>query len=103
MYVEKLTREQIDEFVRKHLKEDFHPEVPGRWQEELTDYRSENAIQIHYCSKTFQGLSNLYLLDDRMIPLLNRDIENAWIQYLYSIFGEEYKAWYLKTREKMFN
>ena len=102
MFVEDLSKEQIDEFIRKHLMEDFHPEMPPNRHVEATKNRDEPAQSVHYCSKTFRGTVTLYLLDDRTEPLVSREIEEAWIRYLYSIFDEEYKYWYMSKQNNLF-
>lgn len=105
MFVEKLSREQVKDFIRKYLIEaDFHPEILGnKCQIDFVSFKNEEAIEVHYCSKLYDRHISLYLMVDRIEPMISRELENAWIQYLYSVFGEEYKNWYLSEKANMFN
>lgn len=102
MFVNKLEREQVIEFVREYLKEDFHPEVPSKTQVNLTFYNNEEVREVHYCSKTFNRHISVYLMDDRMVPFISRELENDWLNYLDKTFEGEYKKWYLAERAKVF-
>lgn len=105
MFVEKLSKEQVRDFIRRHLIEaDFHPELPNnKCPIEFVCFKNEEAIEAHYCSKLYNRHISLYLMDDRMEPWISKELENAWIQYLYSVFGEEYKNWYLSEKANLFN
>lgn len=94
MFVDKLTREQIQEFVRTNLKVDVHPEV-CRFQTDFVDFQGEWAYEIHYASKMCNALRSIFLTDGGVYPMVTEDFEDTWIKYLYSVFGEEYKDWYL--------
>lgn len=110
MFVEKLTKEQVDQFIQKHLKEtDFHTEFSNKRKIELfSSCRGEDAIGIHYCSKLYNGWRTLYLMDNRIEPFISRELEENWIKHLYSILdkehkiGEVYKNWFLSEKEKLF-
>lgn len=99
MFVEQLSYEQITEFVTNNLQEDIHPELL-RFRNHLVNYQGEWAREIWYCSKTVNAHRGIYLMDATVTPELSRNFEEAWIKYLYSIFGEDYKEWYLeKTKD----
>lgn len=104
MFVEKLTREQVRQFIREYLEEaDFHPEVSNSsMQIDFGRHWHKHAIEIFYCSKFFNKHKSFYYMDDGMQPIVSRELENAWIQYLYSIFGEEYKEWFMAEKAKLF-
>lgn len=102
MFVDRLEKEQINEFVRKYLKEDFHPEVPARWQVDLRFYKGEEVREIHYCSKSANTHISVFLMDDRMVPFISRKLENAWLNYLDKAFEGEYKFWYMAEKDKIF-
>ena len=106
MFFGQLTREQVDKFVQEHLIEaDFHPELPSKKRQIdlFAFYRDQDAIGVHYCSKLFNTHITLYLMDQRMEPLISKELEDSWIKYLYSIFGEEYKNWYLSEKARLFD
>ena len=105
MFVEKLTREQVEEFVRHYLVEtDFHPELLNQnCQIKLSaTYGKQSAVEIFYCSKAFNGHMSIFLTDDEVMPKPNRNLEENWIKYLHSVFGEEYMDWYLQEKAKLF-
>ena len=101
MFVEQLSCDQVQKFLWQALKEDVcYPEF-GFHQIEIQKTREDWCWYVNYISKTYGRLS-IWLLDDLISPLMNRGFEKAWIRYLYSIFGEEYKKWYMSKKEKMF-
>lgn len=102
MFVENLTMEQVEKFVEEHLKKDFNPEFMNTYRITLERmFSDEPSIDVFYCTKSgVAGWS--HLLADGIVPFGNREMEKAWIQYLHSIFGDEYKNWYFQEKVKLF-
>ncbi len=104
MFVERLQQEHLNAFIKNHLKKDFG-NSSSSWNVKLKfdDYQGEEAWKVHYTSKSFSRILNLYLLDDKITPLVSRDMEEKWIEWLHVIFGEEYKKWYLQKTQRLFD
>lgn len=102
MFVEELILEQVNEFLLENLKEDLYYPMYG-FQVELKKFGEEElSWWVDYTSVTDNGRRSFRLLNDGITPLFDRSLEKAWIKYLYSIFGEEYKEWYMSKKAKLF-
>ena len=101
MFVERLTEEQVEGFIEEHLKEDFSPDFAAYQVTLGKELCGEPAVEAHYCNK--QGLAGqTILLDDQLTPFVSRKMQKAWVQHLYNIFGAEYRTWYRREKEKLF-
>ncbi len=86
MFVERLSKKQFADFISK---------IPGFLNVKETDIKFTDVITEGYILFTLsQSRSNeLIIATDKYII---DEHCTSWCNYLYSIFGEEYKNWYIK-------
>lgn len=97
MFVERLTEEQVKDF----LDEQYHKFTFGyKFERNKSDKSFFGTVEVLYNSSQWESF---YLWDfggetSRFSFSINVD----WIRYLYKIFGEEYKEAYLEYHTKIF-
>lgn len=103
MFVEKLKLEQVKEFLKENLLEDLYYPIWG-FQVELKKFGAEEwSWWVDYISLADNGYRTFRLLNDGITPLFDRSFEEAWIKHLHSVFGEEYKEWFMAQKAKLFD
>lgn len=93
MFVERLTEEQVKEFLdeqydKDYFKCEFHKSERITGKAEFLNNSDEDDI--------------FWLSDFEVILTISVSMERNWIKYLYKIFGEEYKEAYLAECAKIF-
>lgn len=99
MFLERLTETQIREFVMRNIKDDM-PKQFSEQMLEVGNYGKKCAVS--YYSKKLHKRRTLHLTDDSITHVRKKNLEDAWIRYLYSIFGREYKSWYMQKKAALF-
>lgn len=99
MFVERLTETQIREFVLCNIKDDIPKQFSQR-NLEIGSYGKRCSVS--YYSKELHRRHTLHLTDDNITHVQKKNLEDAWIRYLYSIFGKEYKKWYMQKKAALF-
>lgn len=92
MFVEKLTKKQFADYLRK---------VPGYLNTKETDIEFTGVRiegYIIFSLKTRKSNKLFTATDKYIIDQSNKN----WCKYLYSIFGEEYKNWYISQLKDEF-
>lgn len=117
MFVERLSQAQVEEFIRKKVME-IHPWLESlrpEFQIDVSCYNKEKqTVTCHH--EMASGHEMISLEDDRVgcnfvnktsltgkDNIVDREFEEDWIKYLYAIFGEEYKDWYMKKKSELFS
>ena len=84
MFVERLSTKQFANFISK---------IPGFLNVKETDIKFEVKLEGQIYFTLAQNRSKEFIATDKYI--INEHC-TSWRNYLYSIFGEEYKNWYIK-------
>lgn len=92
MFVERLTEEQVKQFVENIYWDGFKVSVRETTNSETSIY-VENTKSSNDCGFTIT-------LEDFGVRGLPSRL--TWVRYLYKIFGEEYKEAYLANCAKVF-
>lgn len=96
MFVEKLSKKQIFDFVKTlpdyTIAIDIDCQKEG-WCDGFI------LFTVDFMQRPKRTTSSIITATDTKF-LFNKD--EKWIKYLYSIFGDEYKNWYKKQQEEEF-
>lgn len=104
MFVERLSDEQIREFLNEQCKQESIKEY--MWEIGRIEYSCKKIINVSL-KKFYEGgnryIGRASLEDFNAYTALSRRFKKNWLQYLYKIFGEEYKQAYIQECLSVFN
>lgn len=94
MFVERLTRKQVKDFLKG-----IYPETLYKYEFNYIEIFKEFSVTVYTISNSTE-IDHFTLYDfDVLYITWSRKL---WIKYLYKIFGEEYKVAYLAECAKIF-
>lgn len=93
MFVERLTEEQVKEFLDEQYDKDYF-----KYEFKKSERITGMAEYLNYSDE----FDVFWLSDFEVILTISVSMERNWIKYLYKIFGEEYKEAYLAECTKVF-
>ncbi len=94
MFIERLTRKQVKDFLKGIYPENFY-----RYDFDYHQILKEFDVTVY--DKSNSDVIDTFRLCDFDVLYTTWSSEH-WIKYLYKIFGEEYKEAYLAECEKLF-
>lgn len=93
MFVERLTEEQVKEFLDEQYDKDYF---------KYEFKKSERITGTAEYLNDSDEFDVFWLSDFEVIFTISSSMERNWIKYLYKIFGEEYKEAYLADCAQVF-